>query len=690
AKAEQGDASFAPHFNQLFTAFTRATQSLAIVEDSSVHQRKNLLTPLKQTTLKLTQNTTNNNNNNNPEPKPIPASQQDWINEANKLKHLGKSEQAKAIEQQFTQRTVEQSANKQNTTLPLQKINQISKKAGKKPVPAPTIRELAPETLVMALVTAAKEKKVFNHERLANPAELEKIWLTIPIPTRKRHYSNLFIYSLHHYNKLKKALGSVSLDAIYKKLFTVKTLSLTVNTFGLERSLLHFLCDNNITATILHHQLKHTPALLEAIPTSLWIAKSAHGPVNTSLLFRLTLSCPDILELMVQTNKGEALEKIPLMEWFEEYTIAEGFLMTPWVSLMLNLFKANPDSQDIDGRAWVIYNKICFQSSSVPSFTPEQLCRENFLVISDETRYCITLLHALLFTREGCNLLKRWLDKNPESLAKIPLEFWLKETHLFNQTLTPLESLAIEGSPILERLLQQYPELPFKIKPEILYRQGHKGSMIQCLAADQNLHFLTRILTENPKLIAQIPANAWYHPDDVQETTPLYWLASTATGRPLFQFLLEQHPALINQIPPSVWHEKPGKPVANHHREKCVLLCLLQDPKSYKILDLLADKLIDSVSVDKWHKLIKPVIGDVLKYLGGDSQDGRVFFVKLANKLNDTLLKQGIPLKPLEELLFKNKKPPAETGSHSPQFFSPAPSSKEEEAPSKTMEWQNQ
>ncbi|KTD48921.1 hypothetical protein Lrub_1272 [Legionella rubrilucens] len=603
---------------------------------------------------------------------------------------MGKSEQAKAIEQQFTQRTVEQSANKQNTTLPLQKINQISKKAGKKPVPAPTIRELAPETLVMALVTAAKEKKVFNHERLANPAELEKIWLTIPIPTRKRHYSNLFIYSLHHYNKLKKALGSVSLDAIYKKLFTVKTLSLTVNTFGLERSLLHFLCDNNITATILHHQLKHTPALLEAIPTSLWIAKSAHGPVNTSLLFRLTLSCPDILELMVQTNKGEALEKIPLMEWFEEYTIAEGFLMTPWVSLMLNLFKANPDSQDIDGRAWVIYNKICFQSSSVPSFTPEQLCRENFLVISDETRYCITLLHALLFTREGCNLLKRWLDKNPESLAKIPLEFWLKETHLFNQTLTPLESLAIEGSPILERLLQQYPELPFKIKPEILYRQGHKGSMIQCLAADQNLHFLTRILTENPKLIAQIPANAWYHPDDVQETTPLYWLASTATGRPLFQFLLEQHPALINQIPPSVWHEKPGKPVANHHREKCVLLCLLQDPKSYKILDLLADKLIDSVSVDKWHKLIKPVIGDVLKYLGGDSQDGRVFFVKLANKLNDTLLKQGIPLKPLEELLFKNKKPPAETGSHSPQFFSPAPSSKEEEAPSKTMEWQNQ
>ncbi|WP_193392313.1 DNA/RNA helicase domain-containing protein, partial [Legionella erythra] len=70
AKAGQGDESFAPPFNQVFTACTRPTESLTFVEDSSAnrlnnsaHQLNNIIPPIKQLIKNL--NNPNNNNNNN-------------------------------------------------------------------------------------------------------------------------------------------------------------------------------------------------------------------------------------------------------------------------------------------------------------------------------------------------------------------------------------------------------------------------------------------------------------------------------------------------------------------------------------------------------------------------------------------------------------------------------------------------
>lgn len=353
--------------------------------------------------------------------------------------------------------------------------------------------------------------------------------------------------------------------------------------------------------------------------------------------------------------------------------------MTPWVVLMLVPFKANPDLQDVDDRTQALYKKIASSSSSTPSFTLEQLCRENFIAFEEGSHYSINLLHALLFTHEGCSLLQRWLEKNPDELAKIPLEYWLKETQLFNQTLTPLESLVFQDSPILDKFLQQYPDLPFKINPQILYRRSHKGSMIQYLAAGNYNAFLTHLLTANPQLIKQITAEVWYD-SSFLDTTPLYWFATRTTGRQLILFLLEQHPSLIDEIPASVWLEKPGQLLEYHHRDKCIVFWLFKSKANYKILDLLADKLINTISSEEWHTLIKSVAGNILNNFGGESQEGGQFFSKLLNRLNNTKPKQGISLKPLDELPL-----PAKIAPHSPQFFAPASSSKEEEESSNGM-----
>ncbi|WP_133134017.1 AAA family ATPase, partial [Legionella rubrilucens] len=643
AKAEQGDASFAPHFNQLFTAFTRATQSLAIVEDSSVHQRKNLLTPLKQTTLKLTQNP-NNNNNNNPEPKPIPASQQDWINEANKLKHLGKSEQAKAIEQQFTQpnRRVAPSPVVNNPTPA--RVPAINLDKGKAK-PKDNKKSNPFQGLVEAVVKATEEGTPLKHpdrnKLSATFAKMKQIWLGIPV----RHYPNLFIYALNHHKTIDQTLTPVSFNPVCEKLFTVDWLSSLYreNESDEGRSFLHYLCEEPKIAPFL-------ALTLFEIPPHLWTKKITQGLDVSSPLLHLMSNCASLLPRIA--------DRIPLEKWFEEYP-REKDCLSLWVQLCFIWLIA--EKTPINAHINAALKKISTITLTKPPFSPEQLIRKNTAVLN-HVEVTMTLLQALALSPYGCHLIQQYLNKYPEAWTKIPVDAWL-EIQSKARVIPAMEGLMHNSSGLMDQLIDRYPDLPFATPPSIL-SQNNSRLLAYCI---DELPFFTWLLTKNPDLIDAIAPTAWFK-SGFAKSTPLYWFSTTPQGRQLLILILEKNPKLIDQIPAHTWLTRVAGTPQNGVGNKSIVCWLLQDKASYRLLDLLADKLIDPLSMDEWYAHLAPVIAEITTFLQdiacqSGSAPGLDFFMRLFDTWGRDFSSEDPRFQQVNELLICLK-------SRSPMFAS--------------------
>ncbi|QRN04195.1 hypothetical protein GH742_10090 [Legionella sp. MW5194] len=674
AKAEQGDASFAPHFNQLFTAFTRATQSLAIVEDSSVHQRKNLLTPLKQTTLKLTQNPNNNNNNNNPEPKPTPASQQDWINEANKLKQLGKSEQAKAIEQQFAQPIHRVTANPVVNNPTPARVPVINLDTGTAK-PKNNKKSNPFQGLVEAVVKAAEEGTPLKHpdrnKLSATFAKMKQIWLGIPV----RHYPNLFIYALNHYKAIDQALTPVSFNPVCEKLFTVDWLSSLYreNESDEGRPFLHYLCEDPKLAPFL-------ALTLYEIPPHLWTKKITQGLDVSSPLLHLMANCAHLLPPIA--------DRIPLEKWFEEYP-REKDCLSLWVQLCFIWLIAEKTA--INEHINAALKKISTITLTKPPFSPEQLIRKNTAVLN-HVEVTMTLLQALALSPYGCHLLQQYLNKYPEAWTKIPVDAWL-EVQPKARVIPAMEGLMHNSSGLMDQLIDRYPDLPFAMPPSIL-SQNNSRLLAYCV---DELPFFTWLLTKNPDLIDTIAPTAWFK-SGFAKSTPLYWFSTTPQGRQLLILILEKNPKLLDQIPAHTWVTRVAGTPQNGVGNKSIVCWLLQDQASYRLLDLLADKLVDTLSMSEWHAHLAPVISDITAYLEGIAcQSGNAAGLDFFSRLFDTWGRDFPSDDPLfnqaNALLIRIKSRTAIFASPaSPLLFSPAKASSskpEKEEQTGSMELQS-
>ncbi|WP_160160716.1 AAA family ATPase [Legionella taurinensis] len=566
AKAEQGDASFAPHFNQLFTAFTRATQSLAIVEDSSVHQRKNLLTPLKQSTLKLTQNPNNNNNNNNPEPKPIPASQQDWINEANKLKHLGKSEQAKAIEQQFTQpnRGVAPSPVVNNPTpTHVPAINLDTGKAKPKDSKKSNKHTKTAKELVKALMED-EPLAITEIQQFINPKRIEELWWNTPYQGQK-----LFVrvfFSVPQMHKIIKRIGGPELNQAVKTLLTSDRLMASIND-GSEKTLLLYMCEDYVRARYLHQIFENNPKLLERCLPHLCARQSIQqdgGEVTTvSPLFYLALKPKLFLILTSQYF----MKRIPVETWYQEGTHPGYCKELPLLTaLITTLWHSRENEKEIAAIVDVLTPRLV-----EAGFPLASLCKEGMLMKSDEY-LSISFLQALPLLPEGVNLLWTLMNACPKSFAQIPLEIWLGRT---NQS-APAHSVSNKASvynlidllafhctremPTIDKLLDLYPDLPFAMPAKMLYRHYDESgaSLINVLAfqcAYESSNFLPSLAKRNPALIREIPIETWYAHPAKDVIPPLYSLCASPKGIEVIFCLMKECPDLLQRVPIEFWHQ---------------------------------------------------------------------------------------------------------------------------------------
>ncbi|WP_193392312.1 hypothetical protein, partial [Legionella erythra] len=560
---------------------------------------------------------------------------QDWNNEAIRLRQLGKIEQANAIEkvvEKNLKKHPEKGENNDATPQSRQKNNPF-------------------KALVEAVVKAAEEETPLKHpdsnKLNATFSQAKQIWLGTPV----RHYPNLLVYALNHHKAIEKALAPVSFTAICVKFLTVERLSSPYreSDSDVTRSFLHYLCEKR-------ERVPFRCLTLLDIPEELWTKKITQGLHVSSPFFHLIANCPDLLPIIA--------DKIPLEKWFEEYPGDQGFV-TPWVQLtyVWMIAKSTRAYQHVTSAL----EKISRMALTKPPFSPEQLCRKNTTALPN-VEVPLTLLQALALSQHGCHLLQQYLNKYPEFWAKIPPAAWF-EVHEPALVSSAIESLICNSHDFLDQFIDRYPDLPDLIPPSILSRNN---SCLLEFCVQENT-FFTWLLTKNPNLLEKISPAAWFKPG-FANSTPLFWFSTTPKGRQLLLLILEKNPQLIDDIPANTWIMRLTKTPKNGIGDKSIVYWLLQDKTCYRLLDLLADKLVGRLSMGEWYAHLAPVITHITAYLydlsyHGGHAAGLVFFMQLFDTWGQAFPSDDPLFKQVNELLIRMK---SRTRIPTPVFASPA------------------
>ena len=183
-----------------------------------------------------------------------------------------------------------------------------------------------------------------------------------------------------------------------------------------------------------------------------------------------------------------------------------------------------------------------------------------------------SLLYWLLINENGFNILKQWIEINPQIIAYIPAEAWGRARFTAgeeaNKVITPLYWLTEKsnGQELLQDLCKINQTFLSKMPAEAwaFYLTASAGanentSPIYWLTATQvGRALLKQSQAKNPDFLSNIPSEAWARHRTAaagadENISPFYWLTGTPGGYALLQQAQTRNPNFLNNIPPEAW-----------------------------------------------------------------------------------------------------------------------------------------
>ncbi|WP_165481495.1 hypothetical protein, partial [Legionella erythra] len=494
---------------------------------------------------------------------------QDWNNEAIRLRQLGKIEQANAIEKQIAKPLVAVVSGTEAKSAASAAAKRATRKASlkdnkKNPAPTKTAQEL-----VTALI---EEKPLTTTEirQFIDPERINELWWNT---TYKGHRLFILLFlSLFQKRKITQFFESSDLNNIAKTILTYDRLMEPIKD-GNEKTVLLYMCANSGGAQYLHQIFENNPKLLERCLPHLYTRqaiRSKNGEVAmVSPLFYLTINYPELCLMLTGKN---FIKRIPVETWYQEGTV-KGYCqdLPLLVALITTLWYTKEHKQTIAAILGALTPRLVDAG-----FPDALLCKEGILLKSEDS-VSISLLQALLLLSEGIDLLWKLMSNSPKSFAQIPPEIWLNnkffkgeikpsdsDDSISNQSqyYTLLDSLAFchhTGMPILDKLLDLYPDLPYIMPAKMLYKKYDESgiSLLHFLVAQSTAippDFLFRMLHKNPALTKDIPLETWYASPHQGVIPPLYWLCHSQKGLEIIACVMKECPNLLEVVPIEFWN----------------------------------------------------------------------------------------------------------------------------------------
>ncbi|KTC86292.1 hypothetical protein [Legionella brunensis] len=497
-KDSRGDAQFGPHFNKLFTSFTRAKNTLIVYQEPQEKSQKHKLQRLSDLLEQVISKTVNQ------QIAVTQTSEQDWEKEAQRQVKQGNLDLAKRIhEEKLSKQEIEPDP----VASQLKNEKERENTSIKKVVTSNSIKENnQPETSLAKKTKNDSKRKDYVEKLLdrVSPTNLVNLFNSGSVETYlyddlMNDGSCLFLkfisdstyievlYSVLRAPQLAKRLSTIPLGRIYPKT---------------KCSLLYSLISSPTGLLILEELLKNNRNLAKTISGADLGRPMIGGQYENVSVFYL-LSC---------SQEGRAI--------------------------LIQLLKMNPALAQTISAADL--GRSLITQAGIPQNT--------------------SALYILAITEEGRAILMYLLQNNP-GLAQTISGADLGRPHMEISALYCL-TVTKDGQRILLRLLKDNPTLAKTISGADLVRaRTDKGgseentSALYFLAADipEGHMILLAFLQQNPTLVetisrADLVRARTAKAGEAENTSPLYYLAATPKGRAILLHMLQRNSTLAETM----------------------------------------------------------------------------------------------------------------------------------------------
>ena len=522
-----------PWFNRLYTAYTRAQNTLIICEDVPPH-RDGLLRFLKKTPQNKTYELEKTQSNSLPTP--------DWAAEEAKQRAEGNIRVAQQIHALFSNSPAKVSGADHSTAQLT-----VDKKS-----PAESEKSHCDQT--KPTQTQTKGPEVMQHfsqpgfiSRWVNEEQFISTLFDVPFSLNKKPPETLFYHltqSEDHTKRFAIAIGARQLNF--------------VTTDFIKRLVANQHLPEAIIKKLIQHILMRDHLVLNEPLIRQWMEEHLTNQRLHSTYVGCCHNdedCEHFISIMIHSKCIDALDTdtlVMLLTNVHQKTQIDllWFIACNHVVWLKNHIMSHPDIiNKIPLKAW--YSARASQFSMYKNIT---------------TLYSLTSMNA------GRQILALLVTNYPHIINAIPANYWglalTKKTALLEKV-TPLYSLcsSTEGRQILATLVKDYPNIINAIPPESwglrltnkLFGPLENISVLYWIAStEDDRKVLATLVKKYPNIINAIPPESWYielteKAGDHAHTSVLYFLIKMPDGHSILANLIKNHPNIINAIPIKYW-----------------------------------------------------------------------------------------------------------------------------------------
>ena len=628
-KTGRGDFTVGPVFHQPYTALTRASRSLVIVEDETLDNQKILLR-LRQAMheAEIVKDDVS--------VEVAPISEISWLEEAIKQYELGNSRVAEGIVQ--SRLTVSE----QETYLIRTKLSAtvaaptIFCPATEKPAQASADRG-SPQPKIKTKIEPLVEFELFDHlcenytpdtlqaffrldpshlqQSRANKSKKKQSVRILDLILLNDDHARIFVDVFSRHADLKDKMIQIIFSGARmeaKKAYvalTEQTQVLLISSLLPHDSkllkndlifdwiktvlvaspcLLHWFTLSELHVLYFQEVIHIDPSLLRMIPAEFWAHSDPIEPnltpflkfidteIGVGLLYRYTKLVPmffkklpdNILQLPLTKKSGVIENLTPL------YLLASS---RKWVQLLTNLLSKHLRLFKNTTVAWGL---------ALTSKAKEEAYK--------------SALFRLVETDEEQQLLNVMLNFIPEVLKLIPCSVWAAPVMVHEDVSRTVLSILSKGSDsglkVLKFLVEA--QIPGVIKGIALtagWTMVHRETLFLQLTSRSIGHeVLVSLMRKNPDVLLEMDPEVWMKPQSVMtdeyfNNTALSWLLSSTNGRVVFLEILESYPQVFAKIPHKAWSQ-PLLASSGKYVNYTPLLWILRRAKDINFLEALYRK----------------------------------------------------------------------------------------------------